>query len=198
MSDLVRLVAIGRDACNIHVIPQDAAAFFGTPVDALPEPQLSPEILNTHDMVNDENARFIDLLDVAMVPPIRARRVRFVDMLVPGKFFPFLYEVKSDLQRQMSASLTVYATTSFSSSKKTNLIAEAIAAFVHNNGIRGVNSLPELQEKIMAGIIMCSPRPVSCPAGSHHFHVDVLACQRYINAVLSPFILDIDLLASPP
>lgn len=60
------------NAYNIHVTPQDTATFFG--ISALPEPQVPAEILNTleaNNMVNDEHARLIHLLDATMVtiPP---------------------------------------------------------------------------------------------------------------------------------
>ena len=78
MADLIRSSKPGSewtradlDAYNIHVTPQDPAAFFGTPV--LPEPRVPAEILDTleaDDMADDEHARLIDLLDLATVPPV--------------------------------------------------------------------------------------------------------------------------------
>lgn len=87
MANLIRSAKSGSDwtqgdldAYNIHVTPQDTAAFFGIPV--LPEPKIPPEILNTleaDDMLNDEHARLIDLLDVAMVPPVKPNEESAVD-----------------------------------------------------------------------------------------------------------------------
>jgi hypothetical protein len=52
---------------------QDAATFFGTPF--LPEPQVPAEILTTqeaNDMTNDDHARLVNLLNVAMIRPANA------------------------------------------------------------------------------------------------------------------------------
>ena len=78
MTDLARSSKPGNewtrgdlDAYNIHATPQDPATFSGTPV--LPEPQVPAEILDTleaDDMADDEHARLIDLLDLALVPPV--------------------------------------------------------------------------------------------------------------------------------
>ncbi|CAA7260750.1 unnamed protein product [Cyclocybe aegerita] len=57
------------DAYDIVVVSEDAATFFGQAV--LPEPHVQQELLDyqkAEDMVNDNNAELINLLDLVMVP----------------------------------------------------------------------------------------------------------------------------------
>jgi hypothetical protein len=80
MANLIRSAKPGSDwtqcdldAYNVHVIVQDAAAFFGIPF--LPEPQVPAEILSTQeadDLMGSKHAGLVDLLDVAMLPPVNA------------------------------------------------------------------------------------------------------------------------------
>ncbi|KAF8321941.1 uncharacterized protein EI90DRAFT_2937936 [Cantharellus anzutake] len=198
MANLIRSAKSGSDwtqgdldAYNIYVTPQDTATFFGILV--LPEPRVPEEILNVHeadDMMNDENARLIDLLDVAMLPPARESEESAVDDFMvelfrllgyvgrrryartrKDLFLPICGEIrhaKTDVcivDRLRNHILLLvqedkrHGEHSSFADTEARLIVEGIAAFVYNNEARRASGLPELQEKIMAGIIMVGTTP---------------------------------------
>ncbi|KAH9972819.1 hypothetical protein BGW80DRAFT_1312761 [Lactifluus volemus] len=111
----------------------DAATFFGIPF--LPEPQVPAEILSTQeadDLMGSKHAGLVDLLDVAMLPPlfrlvgyVGGRRYARTRMDLPLPICGQTKHAKTDAQ----------------------LIAEAVAAFVYNNEMRRMNGLPELQKR---------------------------------------------------
>ncbi|KAF8546111.1 hypothetical protein OG21DRAFT_1502060 [Imleria badia] len=198
MANLIRSAKSGNDwtrgdldAYNIYVTPQDTATFFGIP--ALPEPHVPAEILNTQEadgMLDDGHARLIDLLDIAMVPPINATEESAVDDFAVELFRLLGYvgrrryaRTRKDLPlpicgetRHAKTDVCIidrlrnhilllvqenkrYGANASFGDTEAQLIAEAVAAFVYNNEVRRANNLPELQEKVMAGIIMVGTTP---------------------------------------
>ncbi|KAK0235430.1 hypothetical protein EDD85DRAFT_887982 [Armillaria nabsnona] len=176
MANLLRTAKSGSDwttseldAYHIEIIPVDPLDFFG--VQALPPPQVDPEILEhveAADMIQDRNTELISLLDLEGA---------VVDFAV--ELFRVLGYVKRDRLARTRVDLPLlicgeYCHTStdvclvdcsrndillVQEDNEAQLVAEAVAAFAQNNQSRGDVGMPPLDEKIMPGIVMLGTMP---------------------------------------
>ncbi|SJL09500.1 uncharacterized protein ARMOST_12878 [Armillaria ostoyae] len=167
---MTNLLRTELDAYHIEIVSVDPLDFFG--VQALPPPQVDPEILDhveATDMIQDRNAELVGLLDLESA---------VVDFIV--ELFKVLGYVKRDRLAHTRVDLPLlmcgeyrYAKTDVclvdcsqndilllvQEDNEAQLVAEAVAAFSQNNQSRRDVGLPPLDEKIMAGIVMLGTTP---------------------------------------
>ncbi|KAF8336765.1 hypothetical protein F5887DRAFT_1138275 [Amanita rubescens] len=178
---------VDLDSYNIHVTPQDTASFFDSP--SLPNPQVSAEILDVEeavDMKNNDNVMLIELLDAAMAPSseesavidFSAQLFRYLGGYIGGRRYPrtrkhLALPISGHTQKAMIDLCIIDGSSDHIvlivedhkrsdgsiSDAEAKLVAKAIAAFEYNNECRKASSLPELDKKVMAGIIMTGTMP---------------------------------------
>ncbi|RPD76821.1 hypothetical protein L226DRAFT_559068 [Lentinus tigrinus ALCF2SS1-7] len=176
------------EAYNISIELKDVQTFFQ--VDSLPTPSVDPELLTTldaDDMVADRNAELINLLDLAMKPAPSgesagvdfavqlfellgyakrsrvARTRKNIPLFVCGEW----RDTKSDIclvdRLQNEILLVLQEDKRYMDDPRhpePQLIAEAIAAFDRNNNIRRHAGEPELDVKIIPGIVLLGTTPI--------------------------------------
>ena len=179
MANLIRSAKSGSDwtlsdldSYNIELHRENHLAFFG--VQALPPPQVDPELMNTteaDDMVQDRNAELINLLDLAMTQCavddfvvelfkalgyVRRHRVartrKDLSLLVCGERRHAQTDVCIIDRHQNDIILLVQEDKRVEGGEnldaRAQLVAEAIAAFTENNMNRELADLPPLAEKV--------------------------------------------------
>ncbi|PBK71213.1 hypothetical protein ARMSODRAFT_954982 [Armillaria solidipes] len=155
------------DAYHIEIVSVDPLDFFG--VQALPPPQVDPEILDhveATDMIQDKNAELVGLLDLESAA---------VDFAV--ELFKMLGYVKRDRLARTRVDLPLLICGEYRHARtdvclvdcsqndilllvqednEAQLVAEAVAAFAQNNQSRRDVGLPLLDEKVCETIASSS------------------------------------------
>lgn len=170
------------DAYNITIVSEDAATFFGLPVLPQPHvDQELLDTQEAANMAADKNAELINLLDLAMVSSsedsavddfavelfkvlgyVRRHRVartrKDIPLLICGEWRHAIADVCIVDRKQNEIVLLVQEDKRFGGSEtilsdaQAQLIAEAIAAFSHNNLLRAEAGLPSYESKVRSGI----------------------------------------------
>ncbi|KZT00684.1 uncharacterized protein LAESUDRAFT_687714 [Laetiporus sulphureus 93-53] len=195
MANLVRSAKSGSDwtdndldAYNIQIRFEDAATFFGT--DNLPLPAVDEEILTTQeaeDMVHDNNAELINLLDLAMKPRSAedsavvdfavqlfrqlgyakrhrvARTRKDIPLFICGEWRHAKTDVCLVDRLHNDILLVVQEDKRFTPDDlcepRAQLIYEVIAAFDYNNRLRQSAGEATVEFKIMPGIVLVGTTP---------------------------------------
>ena len=170
------------DAYNITIVSENAATFFGLTVLPQPHiDQELLDNQDAANMTADKNAELINLLDLAMVPSeeesavvdfavelfkalgyVRRHRVartrKDIPLLICGEWRHANADVCIVDRSQNNIVLLVQEDKRFGGSETTRsdaqaqLIAEAIAAFSHNNLLRVEAGLPSHESKVRSDI----------------------------------------------
>ncbi|KAF8489173.1 hypothetical protein F5888DRAFT_1206083 [Russula emetica] len=181
MDGLTRSAKSGNDwtendlrAYNIQIQCEDVATFFGD--SNLPLPEVDEEILTTleaKDMSSTPNAKFIRLLDRAMIPApdgeesaIRDFASQLFDILgyMGGniitrtrKSIPYL--ICGEWRVTMTDEDKRYSHSEDLPDPRPQLIGEAIAAFHYDNNRRLGAGEPAVDSKVMLGIVLVGTTP---------------------------------------
>ncbi|KAF8804161.1 hypothetical protein BYT27DRAFT_7340435 [Phlegmacium glaucopus] len=166
-------------AFNIKVVDTDTTIFFGNP--ELPQSFISPTILNNLDMpdgdlLDDERDFFLHLSSVengfeeSAVDDFAALLLRLMKynsgrqrLIRSRKEIPFIMaghrvDAKTDVcvieDGRFILLVQEGKRQGYNQDFEPQLVAEAIAAFHQNNGIRRLAGLPKLAHKLMPGIVM--------------------------------------------
>ncbi|PBK83984.1 hypothetical protein ARMGADRAFT_1000738 [Armillaria gallica] len=188
MANLLRTAKSGSewtigelDSYHIEIVPVHPLDFFG--VQALPPPQVDPEILEhveAADMIQDRNAELISLLDLesavvdfavelfkvlGYVKHDRLARTRTrveLPLLICGKCHHARTDVCLVDCSQNDTLLLIQEDKRIDGQllqAEAQLVVEAVAAFAQNNRSRSDVGLSPLDEKIMPGIVMLGMTP---------------------------------------
>ncbi len=190
MANLLRTAKSGSDwtsseldAYHIKIVPVDPLDFFG--VQALPPPQVDPEILEhveAADMIQDRNAELISLLDLesavvdftvelfkvlGYVKRDRVARTRVdLPLLICGEYHHARTDVCLVDHSRNDILLLVQE------DNESQLVAEAVVAFSRNNQSRRDIGLPPLDEKVGETIALSSFIQL-LPSVDYAWHRDV-------------------------
>ncbi|KAF5353350.1 hypothetical protein D9756_007804 [Leucocoprinus leucothites] len=192
--NLIRSAKSGNDwtrnelaAYRIEIHREDPLIFFG--VQALPQPQVDPELLTSLDATqaaSDSNAELLHLLDMAMTPRSGdsavndfvaglfralgyakrnrvARTQRALSLFIYGEFGQAQTDVCIIDRDRNDILLLVQEDKRFKEGEgvdpEAQLIAQAVAAFAFNNEQRAKADMEPLDGKIMPGITMVGTTP---------------------------------------
>ncbi|KAH9025235.1 hypothetical protein EDB85DRAFT_2092967 [Lactarius pseudohatsudake] len=177
------------EAYNIHIHHQDSAAFFGADVNELPLPDIDEELLTeleAQDMEGLPNREFINLLDLVMEAFEESYVDDFGALLLRRLGYPedgrVIHTRASNIRLEISGRrkyaqpnicivdrshhnclLLVQENKRFrpgnQAAPQAQLIAEAIAAFTHNNHLLENAGLETLEEHMFPAITLVGTTP---------------------------------------